>query len=427
MFWITATLLFFLAALFVIVPLWWRSQSESENSEELRKSTNIALFQERSDELESELAVGNIDQQQFDSLLLEFQQNLLADVDAIQSDSDSSATGSKKKKGNGGPKSGYHSQRWNLTYSIPLALSIIVPLIAFPLYNQWGFHDDVVVMDLFQATVDNQNDPKETRRLIFSIGEFAESHPDMPWPQYFLAENVAAMGMFSEAQEFYSRAAELLEPSPEKALVLGRVATFMYLNSEFEITPEVQAVIDETRAMNPGEISILQLLATDAEQRQDLDSAIDYWRLLIQAAPNSEMAAELRIRISAAQRRLAANDPDAEQGPVLEVSVALGDGIELDSGLRVFIAARNAEREGMPPLAAMDTVAGQLPTTVRLDNSLAVGPFNLSTAETIYVSVLVSFAGVATPGSGDYRVVSEAFALSEGQNAISLVVNEQVP
>ena len=166
---------------------------------------------------------------------------------------------------------------------------------------------------------------------------------------------------------------------------------------------------------------------TDAEQRQDLDSAIDYWRLLIQAAPNSEMAAELRIRISAAQRQLAANDPDLEQGPVVEVSVALGDGIELDSGLRVFIAARNSEREGMPPLAAMDTVVGQLPTTIHLDNSSAVGPFNLSTAESIYVSALVSFTGTATPSSGDYRVVSEAFELSEEQNVISLVISEQVP
>ena len=261
MFWTISTLLFFLAALFVIFPLWRRSQSENENSEELRRSANIALFQERSDELESELAVGNIDQQQFDSLLLELQQNLLADVDATQLDSESSTVESQRKKENGKQKSGGNSQRWSLTYSLPLALSIAVPLIAFPLYNQWGFHDDVVVMDLFQATVNNQNDPEETRRLIFSIGEFAESHPDMPWPQYFLAENVAAMGMFPEAQEFYSRAAELLEPSPEKALVLGRVATFMYLNSEFEITPEVQAVIDEAREMNPGEISILQLLA----------------------------------------------------------------------------------------------------------------------------------------------------------------------
>ena len=48
--------------------------------------------------------------------------------------------------------------------------------------------------------------------------------------------------------------------------------------------------------------------------------------------------------------------------------------------LRVFVAARNADREGMPPLAAISLVVGNLPIMVQLDNSLAVGPFDLSSA-----------------------------------------------
>ena len=44
----------------------------------------------------------------------------------------------------------------------------------------------------------------------------------------------------------------------------------------------------------------------------------------------------------------------------------------------------------MPPLAATDLVVGNLPMTVRLDNSSAVGPFNLASAENVYVSALVS-------------------------------------
>lgn len=105
----------------------------------------------------------------------------------------------------------------------------------------------------------------------------------------------------------------------------------------------------------------------------------------------------------------------------------MGDGIELDPGLRVFIAARNAEREGMPPLAAIDTLVSELPATIRLDNSLAVGPFNLSTAESIYVSALVSMSGTATPSSGDYRVVSDSFALDAEQLSVNLEINDLVP
>ena len=70
---------------------------------------------------------------------------------------------------------------------------------------------------------------------------------------------------------------------------------------------------------------------------------------------------------------------------------------------------------------------GALPTVFRLDNSSAVGPFNLSSAETVYVSALVSFAGVASPNSGDYRVVSENFAVTDGEIEIDLTISEQVP
>lgn len=259
MFWILTIPLFALAALFVIIPLWRRSKTEFDGSEELRRDANIALFQERSDELEAELALGNIGQQQFDSLLLELQQNLLADVDhsdQIQNNAKESDTGSRGKRTKRN-KSKSDNKRFELSFTLPLVMALVLPLFAYPLYNQWGFHDDVIVMDLFQATVDNTDDPEEAQRLIVSIGQYAQDHPEMPWPLYFLGENFASLGMFNEAQIAYSRAAELLlEPSAEKALVLGRVATFMYLNSDFQITPEVEAVIEQARDINPGEMSV---------------------------------------------------------------------------------------------------------------------------------------------------------------------------
>ena len=94
--------------------------------------------------------------------------------------------------------------------------------------------------------------------------------------------------------------------------------------------------------------------------------------------------------------------------------------------LRVFVAARNADREGMPPLAAVDLLVSDLPQVIRLDDFSAVGPFNLSSADTVYVSALVSYSGAASPQSGDYRIVSQNFS-PNGQNAsIELVISEQV-
>ena len=80
----------------------------------------------------------------------------------------------------------------------------------------------------------------------------------------------------------------------------------------------------------------------------------------------------------------------------------------------------------MPPLAATDLRVSNLPQTIQLDNSSAVGPFNLASSDTVYVSALVSFAGVANPQIGDYRVVSENFSHNGQHTVIDLLISEQV-
>ena len=44
----------------------------------------------------------------------------------------------------------------------------------------------------------------------------------------------------------------------------------------------------------------------------------------------------------------------------------------------------NAEQDGLPPLAALDTTVSALPASFQLDNTAAVGPYNLSSAESVY-------------------------------------------
>tara|TARA_Y100001935_G_scaffold84255_1_gene70018 strand:- start:3681 stop:4529 length:849 start_codon:yes stop_codon:yes gene_type:complete len=281
-------------------------------------------------------------------------------------------------------------------------------------------------MDLYQRTVQNVDDLEEAQALIVSLGQAVQEDDGQPWAWYFLGENFSNIGMFNEAEIAYARSADLFDATPEKALALGRVAMVKYINADLQLTPEVTGVIDEARAINPNEITILQLLASDASSNEDYATAISYWRLLIQADPNSQQAQTLRANITAAQQILAQQSPSSEEGPVIDVTVSLADDLELNSSLRVFIAARNADREGMPPLAATDLVVGNLPMTVRLDNSSAVGPFNLASAENVYVSALVSQAGIAAPQPGDYRVVSESFSHNNEQAEISLIISETV-
>lgn len=411
-FWIAVALLSLLAVAFVAVPLWRRRHLQDFESEQLRRQANIALFHERSNELEADLAAGNIDRRQYDSLVLELQQNLLSDVS--EADVEMAPAAAAKM-----------TRRSRLSFILPLIAALLVPPAAFLLYQEWGYREDVELMDLFERTVNNQNDQEAARDLIFELGEVVQGGNDQPWARYFLAENLAAIGLFEQAQRFYEEAAELIEESPDKSVILGRVAMAMYINGEFEMTPEIRAVTDEALALNPNSVAVLQLLAADAEQRGDYAEAIENWRRLIQVNPNSREAESLRGRIADAQRLM--NDGEEVDSPSLTVRVALAEGLELDSRLRVFVAARNAEREGMPPLAATVLTVADLPVTLTLDDSLAVGPFNLSSAERVNVSALVSYAGVATPQSGDYRVQSGTIVLDEADAPVELVISDPIP
>ena len=54
MFWLLTICLFVVAASFVVLPLWSANRSATQESKQLRKAANIALFHERNDELEAE-------------------------------------------------------------------------------------------------------------------------------------------------------------------------------------------------------------------------------------------------------------------------------------------------------------------------------------------------------------------------------------
>ena len=409
--------------LFVLVPLRTdgRVREQEKDDEDLRKETNIKLFKEREVELQAELSLNHIDERQFNDLILELKQNLLADV---MIDAKGSKILSKGKSTS--VEIGDNRVFFSKNILVPVFMVLMIPALAFGLYNQWGYLDDVEMMPLYERTISNFENPEEAQALIVALGQEVQANENQPWAWYFLAENFANIGMFNEAEISYARSASLLDDTFEKAVVLGRVAMTKYINSELQFTPEVQRVVNEAREINPNEVTILQLLASNASANENFAEAIGYWRLLIQANPNSEQAESLRLNITSAQNIMAEQGLSRDNNPIINVVLSLREGLELNRNLRVFVAARDADQEGLPPLAAIDLTVANLPTTIRLDNSSAVGPFDLTSANEIYVSALVSQSGTATPQVGDYRVVSEQFSHNNESNQLDLIISERV-
>ncbi|MBT3521092.1 MAG: c-type cytochrome biogenesis protein CcmI [Gammaproteobacteria bacterium] len=407
LFWTLAALLAVMAIAFFVIPFYRANGGDEEAVGSVQRSENLLLFAERESELAEDLAAGEIDSEEHATLLRELQQSLLDDVQDTR------------------PKRApiaISSRGWLVIGLIAVSL----PAVSVTLYQRWGFIDDVQVMGLFQESLAAQGDVAAASALVTELGELVKNGSENPWVWYFLGENFATIGRFNEAEISYRQAAERLSEQPEEALVLGRAALALYIKSEFRFTPELNALIEQAQAINPNEIAVIQLLAADAQNRGDYAAAIANWRILIQLDPNSPEAQALRGEIANAQRLLREESGEEIVGPEIEVRLALAEGLSLDPNLRVFVAVRSAEREGMPPLAAVGLSVADLPTTISLDNSSQVGPFNLSSADLVRVSALVSLNGTANPSRGDYRVVSDDFA-HNGQHAIvTLTISDEV-
>ena len=407
LFWTLAALLAVMAIAFFVIPFYRANGGDEEAVGSVQRSENLLLFAERESELAEDLAAGEIDSEEHATLLRELQQSLLDDVQDTR------------------PKRApiaISSRGWLVIGLIAVSL----PAVSVTLYQRLGFIDDVQVMGLFQESLAAQGDVAAASALVTELGELVKNGSENPWVWYFLGENFATIGRFNEAEISYRQAAERLSGQPEEALVLGRAALALYIKSEFRFTPELNALIEQAQAINPNEIAVIQLLAADAQNRGDYAAAIANWRILIQLDPNSPEAQALRVEIANAQRLLREESGEEIVGPEIEVRLALAEGLSLDPNLRVFVAVRSAEREGMPPLAAVGLSVADLPTTISLDNSSQVGPFNLSSADLVRVSALVSLNGTANPSRGDYRVVSDDFA-HNGQHAIvTLTISDEV-
>jgi len=417
LFWIFSIVLLSVAALFVLFPL-WKHYRPASSSDEVRKETNLTIFEERQRELQREQEQGNLDTAQYEALLLELKKSLLSDTVNADNQAGSKASSNTTRTGNE-----------TMSKAVPLLMVLLIPVVAYVMYGQWGYLSDVQLMPLYEQSISASNSQEESMRLASELSRVALADESNPWARYFLARNFANAGVFDGAELAYQEAADLLPDGPDKAATLGQLAQVKYVLAGGELNEEVLAVIQQARSINPSEVASLQLLSLDAEVAGEYQAAIGYWRLMIQANPTSSMAQQLRQRITEAQRLIAQEGgAEIEAGPSIEVSISLAEGLVLPAGLRLFVAARNAAQEGMPPLAATDLRADDLPATVILDNSMAITPmFNLSSADTIYISATVSLTGSATVQSGDYRVISGNFAHNDQHAEIDLVIRDTVP
>ena len=368
-FWLAAGLLLLIALSFLLIPV---LRGRRAQREEDRTALNVALYQERVAELQTQQTEGVLDAAQLDSGRAEAARELLADTEGVEKPRES-----------------------RLGKPLPLLAAFLVPVLGVALYLHYGASDKVELTREFSQPPVSMEDM--TRRLERA----AAAQPDSPEGLYFLGRAYMAQDRSADAAKVFERTVALAGRQPE---LLGQWAQAQYFADNKQWSPKVQALTDEALKLDPKEVTSLGLLGIAAFEGQRYQEAIDYWnRLLAQLPPEDNSRVALQGGIDRAAEKL--REGGGSVAPVkaqkqMQVRVDLAADVKAkalptDS---VFIFARAVK--GPPaPLAAKRVTVADLPITVELGDADAMMPqLKLSNFPEVQLVARISRAGVPTAG-----------------------------
>ena len=300
----------------------------------------------------------------------------------------------------------------------------VVALLSSVLYYQLGAAPDVLISRQLQA-LENSDDPAQTAALIDAIQDRVDQRPGN-------LDYVALLGRYYMGQQDYAQAAatyaELARQAPEDAYALAYAAQAEYLAAGRQLSERARMWAEQALAIQPHQRTALGLLGMASFEQQQYREAIGYWqRLLVTEQPGSESASMINGVIEAARQRLgesgetavaAAHTPQSDgaagdvaaSGAGVTVRVALPEGAQVAPSDTVFVLARNAASDSRMPIAVQRLQAGQLPVTLRLDDSNSMAGQKLSATESVLVVVQVSPDG--RPGEAGATWLGEAGPLA---------------
>lgn len=368
-FWLAAGLLLLVALSFLLIPV---LRGRRAQREEDRTALNVALYQERVAELQTQQAEGVLDAAQLDTGRAEAARELLADTEGVEAPRES-----------------------RLGKPLPLLAAFLVPILGLGLYLHFGASDKV------ELTREFSQPPVSLQDMTQRLERAAAAQPDSAEGLYFLGRAYMAQDRSADAAKVFERAVALAGRQPE---LLGQWAQAQYFADNKQWSPKIQALTDEALKLDPKEVTSLGLLGIAAFEGERYQEAIDYWgRLLAQLPPEDNSRVALQGGIDRATQKLKESGGTVAQAPkaaTLKVRVDVSADVKAKAlpGDSVFIFARAVS--GPPaPLAAKRVTVAELPITVELGDADAMMPqLKLSNFPEVQLVARISRAGQPTAG-----------------------------
>lgn len=422
--WVVFLLMILLGAVFFIIPLLHSIRRKNSPlpagvSDQSVIQENIRLFREQLADLEQQKNSQRISQDEFSSLKLELERNLLQTSRGLTTEI-----------------SAVKSRSAGLIFMLFFVLFAVG---AFGLYQHLGANDDLRIVQAYnqkqqsdyQAMLDGKPlDTTQADSLIPMLEARLLETPDNLHYWFLLARLASEKNDYAKAASAYE---EVLKVDSTSGMVKAELAQAIFLRDKNQITDRVGQLAQEALEQDPNNATALGLTGIYQFSKKQYLEAIKTWQKAVNLlGANSESGRGLSSGISRAKEFYLAEGGSQEVLDKLFVSrkinlqVSLGSAVTAKADQLVYVYARAWQGAKMP-LAINRVQVSQLPLTVTLDESMAMSPqFTLASASQIEVVARISEDGSATAKPGDWQVSQGPIDVSELPDTINLVIEKRM-
>ena len=381
----------------------------------LRDETNVTLYHEHKAEIEKDFAEGGIDEENYQYLLAELDKNLLQDIED-----------NKKSDANVNAGSAI-SPIW------PVAITIFVVAFSAVMYSQNGAYQEIASTPRMSQDDGHQGLDQEQQMIVRlkELKKRTEENPDDSDAWYGMGQMLINVGQFDAAVSAFD---QVIRVEGELADLVGAKAQAYYYKNEQHIDEQVQSLIDRALELDPLDPATHILLGMHTFMNQEYQTAIEHWQNVVDSGRPGTNVQALEEAIAEAKNRMtmtgeAGSTATAAVGPQLSIDVSVSDNIfaELSQGEDkvVFIYAVPTEGPRMP-VAAVKIQASDLPTSVVLNDTLAMTPeTKISQFDLVHLYAVISNSGSAGIKPGDYKAERLGVAVVR-EEPVALVIDSIV-
>jgi cytochrome c-type biogenesis protein CcmH len=400
-FWIIVIALLALALVILLVPLIRSSRAQQGDQ---RQQQNIQIAREQKQQLEAQLADGEIDQAAYDSAFLDLQTSLALELDSGEADSE-------KSRG-----------KW-----MAIVVLLAIPLSSVALYLVYGEYRVIENPQLAEAV---PRQPTATApqmsldEMVVAIKEKLRASPEDAEGWFMLGRALMGKQQYNEAVTAFQRSNDLIGDEPG---ILFALADALAMQNDGNLLGEPEALVKRGLELAPRFPNGLWLAGMAAEQREDYKAAHVYWtQLLPLIADNPGSVREIKGLIAMLEEREPELASMVSTGASLNLLVDISADLKSRSGpgAAVFVYAKAMQGPPMP-LAVKKLQLSDLPVTLTLSDDDAMMPtLKLSTFDQVIVGARVSSSGKPVAQAGDFYTEIEAVDSKNPPAQITLTIDQ---